>query len=101
MYELLVHDLFWEDTKQALTYYKGVSPEISERFSRILLETLTKVQLQPENYFNLSKKYRRIRLVKFPYQIIYSFKNNRITILELKHESSRSREYTKRGKDIL
>lgn len=99
-YHLRIHDLFWEDVRAATIYYTDHSRELADRFNTILLEAIKKVHIQPENYFNISKKFRRIRLITFPYQIVYFLKHDTVVLVNLRHEHSRSKDYVKRAKDF-
>ncbi|MEO7530832.1 MAG: hypothetical protein ABIS69_05455, partial [Sediminibacterium sp.] len=59
------------DIEHALSYYDEISLELGEKLEWELLRALNKIENQPTHYFNLTHKFRRINLKKFPYKWIY------------------------------
>ncbi len=55
-YVIKIHELFWEDVKEAKIYYETVSISPAGRFDYALNFSLKKLTEQPESYFNVSKK---------------------------------------------
>ncbi len=97
-YEVNVHELFWVDIAKTRIYYESVSFDVADDFDRVFDDAYKNLQRNPKAYFNLSKSVRRIQLHHFPYQIIYSFKENRIYTLCLHHAESDKKEWKKRSK---
>ena len=94
-----VHEAFWEDVKDARIYYEFISVNIADSFDLSLDFALKKLENNPNAYFNKSKKYRLIRLQKFPYQIVYTVNQNTILIWCLHHDKTSKQSWRQRSKE--
>lgn len=67
---------FWE----AFLYYNNISVTLSQNFSFMFEVAIEKLSISPHHYYKLTKKLRRIRLGKFPYLLVYSVSNRKMTV---------------------
>ncbi len=93
-----VHELFWLDVAEARIYYESISIHVADHFDEAFDRAYQKLIQNPEAYFNLPKNIRRIPINGFPYQIIYTFKDQVIFIWCLHHAVSNKRSWIKRRK---
>jgi plasmid stabilization system protein ParE len=66
---------------QAVSYYNNEQPELGERFSLEIQKSLLRIASYPESYQKISKRSRRCLVSKFPYGIIYQYREKHNTIL--------------------
>jgi len=98
-YVVNVHEAIWDDVKDARIYYETVSPVIADKFDEALDIALQNLQQQPQFYFNKSTKYRRIRLLRFPYQIVYSITKETVILWCLHHDKSDKKQWKQRSEE--
>lgn len=88
LYEIKVDDKVTSDFAQAFEYYDNISEKLSKNFHSSFLLALDKLSHKPENYFNVSKRFRRITLQKFPYMLVYEVKDTQVIVRALFHQSA-------------
>ncbi len=94
-----VHRLFWLDISEAKNYYDSVSANASDNFDEAFDIAYKGLEQNLDAYFKLLRHIRRIPVPRFPYQIVYAFKNKTIYILCLHHTASNKKEWKKRSKE--
>ena len=87
-YNLTFSELIQKQIEEALSYYDALSISLSLKFEENLFTVYDSLRQHPYNYFNLNKRFRRINLPDFPYQIIYTIieKDNEIFVAALFHQ---------------
>ncbi|MDA1005403.1 MAG: type II toxin-antitoxin system RelE/ParE family toxin [Verrucomicrobia bacterium] len=89
MKPLRFHPSVQRDIKQALNYYGSILESLAEGFWSEVQEVLRKAEGAPEaHHFDVSGL-RRINLERFPYNILYVIKEDRIRIQVVRHNSRR------------
>ena len=90
VYEIILEQRVAGDFETAFLFYEAISPALSNNFTNLFELAVDKIKKKPYNYFNLTKKLRRITLGKFPYLIIYKISGEKVTVIGLFHQSSKS-----------
>ena len=104
MYQLNFSKLSKQQIRDAIVYYEDISLSLGQKFEENFLTTSELLEQHPHNYFNLNKKYRRIIIKDFPYQLIYTIieTNNEVFIAGLFHlqtNPKRIRDYNNKKPD--
>ncbi len=89
IYDVVMDSLVLEDFAEAFQYYNNISETVGMNFKSSFFYALYKIVHQPKNYFQVSKKLRRITLKKHPYMLIYQIEGNRVKVMALFHQSAR------------
>ncbi len=82
------HPLVQRDFSSALRYYEDISFHLAEEFDREVQAAVQRIKDFPTRYpFYLSRRiYRRHKLKRFPYMILYRVKKTELRVTALKHE---------------
>ncbi|MDB5191169.1 MAG: hypothetical protein JWQ96_732 [Segetibacter sp.] len=84
-YNLVLQEEAILDLQEAFEWYekqrKGLGYELIEEIE-IASEKLVK---HPENYTYINHKYRRIRINRFPYVVVYELESDRVIINSVLH----------------
>lgn len=94
-YAVVLEERLYNDFKEAFLYYDDISPALSNNFRNLFEIAVEKIRKKPHNYFNLTKKLRRITLGKFPYLLVYRINAEKITIIGLFHQSAKTTSWRK------
>lgn len=94
-YAVVLEERLYDDFTKAFLYYDDISPALSSNFRNLFEIAIDKIRKKPYNYFNLTKKLRRITLGKFPYLIVYRISHEEVTVIGLFHQSSKSTSWRK------
>jgi toxin ParE1/3/4 len=86
-----------KDFEDAFLYYEEISPALSTNFARMFYLAIDKLQQNPQHYFNLSKKLRRVTLGKFPYLLVYKIVGDIVIVAGLFHRASKTSKW-RRGR---
>jgi toxin ParE1/3/4 len=88
-FEVKLEERVLDDFEDALLHYELISPALGSNFTKMFYLAIEKLSLTPHNYYNLSRKLRRITLGKFPYLLIYKVENNVVVVIGLFHQRSK------------
>jgi plasmid stabilization system protein ParE len=86
---LRFHPSVQRDTKKAIDYYASISEGLGDGFWSELLEALAEVERTPEAHHFDRSGLRRINLKRFPYNVLYLIKPDRIRVQVVRHNSRR------------
>ena len=86
MPRLRLHHLVDLEFGEVLAWYAGLSPLAAENFVRSFDVSLMKVQRHPTAHAPWRPPFRRIRLVRFPYLLIFHADRRMTSVLALVHE---------------
>ena len=92
-YAVVLEERLYDDFKEAFLYHDDILLALSNNFRNRFEIAIEKIGKKPHNYFNLTKKLRRITLGKFPYLIVYRISNGEVTVIGLFHQSSKSSQW--------
>lgn len=85
IYNLVIEDLAVIELQEAFEWYEsqelGLGYDVIEKVETCLASITT----NPQYYYNISDKERRIHLEKYPYKIIYFIKENTIVVTSFFH----------------
>lgn len=85
-----------EDLKVISKYYGQISVSLKNRFKDALLNSERELLLNPSAFSKVNfRDFRRIRLKKFPYKVMYRIENNTIYVFCVLH-TARSNRYIKK-----
>jgi toxin ParE1/3/4 len=96
-YEVKLEERVLNDFEDAFLYYDIISPALGDNFTRMFWLAIEKIAENPHNYFNISRKLRRITLGKFPYLIVYSISNDIVYVTGLFHKASKPSKWRKKN----
>ena len=82
---LALHPAAVAEVQEAHTYYHEKDPTLAEEFLAVLDESLELLTRFPERYPKYDHGTRRMLLKRFPYQLIYQARDERILILAVAH----------------
>jgi len=83
---LRVHRLVAFEFLQVRAWYAGLSPLAAENFVRSFDAALARVQRHPTAHAPWLPPFRRIRLVRFPYLLIFHTDRRQTSVLALVHK---------------
>lgn len=85
--KLSFHHRVQGEVNEATTWYEDQNPGLGGTFAKAVLATLEVIQKRPEGFgfFLGSKTVRRSGLKRFPYDVLYEVRPDRIRILCLRH----------------
>jgi plasmid stabilization system protein ParE len=99
-----VHQLVGTEFGEALTWYGRFSPLAAEHFATRFDAAFDRIQLRPTAQAYWRSPFRRTRLKRFPYLLIFHADQTGISVLALVHErrnpNSVLRQLTLRRKDL-
>jgi plasmid stabilization system protein ParE len=83
MYNLVITEKAASHILAAATYYEGQLPGLSERFLAELNSAYSKIGENPQHYSYIfkNKKYRDVKLSKFPYVVIFEIDKKNVIVL--------------------
>lgn len=83
-----VHRLVAIEFREVLAWYADLSPLAAEHFEGCFAAALAKIQRRPTAHAPWRPPFRRIRLKRFPYLLIFHADLRAISILALVHKRS-------------
>lgn len=91
--KLTYHSTVQLEVDDAVWWYEEQRLGLGHEFFAMLLQTLTQIQAHPEafSYWLRSSTIRRANLKRFPYQVLFEVRPDRIKILCLRHEKRHPR----------
>ena len=89
---LRIHHLVDFEFGEVLAWYAGLSPLAAENFVRSFDVALLKVQRHPTAHAPWRPPFRRLRLVRFPYLLIFHADRRLTSVLALVHEKREPRQ---------
>jgi toxin ParE1/3/4 len=81
-----IHRLVAMEFEEVLAWYAGLSPVAADHFITGFDAALEKIQRHPATYAPWQRLFRRIRLRRFPYLLIYHAAPRVSSVLALVHE---------------
>lgn len=85
MYNLILEDLAVLEMQEAFEWYESQEPGLGFDLIEKAESCFLDITNNPQYYYNISDKERRIHLDKFPYKIIYFIKENTIVVTSFFH----------------
>lgn len=79
-----------------MDYYGSISELLAQGFWDEIREGLKAIELQPEGHHFDASGLRRVNLARFPFNILYVVKADRIRVQVIRHNSRRPGFGTKR-----
>lgn len=97
-FELMLFASAENDAQEAFLWYEAQSLGLGDAFYSELLKCLGKLTITPENYGFAYKKFRRIFLKKFPFQVVYLVTANTVSVHAILHKNRSKKALVKRLK---
>ena len=78
-----------QDVDEIVNHYKAISDQLAGRFFRDMEIRLSEIQENPKRFPKDQNypSYRKVKMKKFPYCIVYRVLSYKIRILVIKHEN--------------
>jgi len=86
MPQFRIHHLVELEFREVRAWYAGRSPWAAENFVSRFHAALGHVQRHPSAHVPWQSHYRRIRLVRFPYLLLFHADRRAVSVLALVHE---------------
>jgi plasmid stabilization system protein ParE len=74
-----------DELEEAENHYDGIDETLGDRFRAEFEVSIARILSFPHAWQSLSEKFRRRRLISFPYGIVYRLKANEVRILAVMH----------------
>ena len=86
--KLSFHHRVQGEVNEAIDWYEEQANQLGDDFFRKLMHTLERIRAHPEGYsfWLASNKVRRAKLQRFPYDVLYEIKSDRVRVLCVRHE---------------
>ena len=81
-------DVCLTEIDDALSWYREQGPELPDRLLREIRISIDKLAPFPEAFHTLFEPYRRLRLVRFPYSLVFRVESDTIIIVAFLHQQS-------------
>ena len=81
-----IHRVVAAEFEEVSAWYAGISPLVQENFVEAFHLALVKVRRQPTAHALWRPPFRRIRLTRYPYMVIYYSHQRMTSVLALVHE---------------
>ena len=75
-----------EEFHDAIKYYETQQNGLGEKFQSDIRSSILRIKEFPDAYINVKENVRRCVIHKFPYNILYSIKENYILIIAIAHQ---------------
>ncbi|MBN2652430.1 MAG: type II toxin-antitoxin system RelE/ParE family toxin [Spirochaetales bacterium] len=82
--------------KESISYYNSQSEGLGYVFALEIRKSIERIVQFPEAWNKFSYNTRRCRCKRFPFSIIYQFKNNEILIVAIMHMNRDPKKLNKR-----
>ncbi len=82
--------------ERSVNYYKTISPRLAARFIDEIQTCIALIKEAPQRWKRLRGEVRAVQAAIFPFQVLYSVKQERIIILAVMHESRHPDYWTDR-----
>lgn len=69
-----------EESREAYDYYEQRGEGLGAEFLTALEEAIQKIRQQPELYRVVKRGFRKVKLKRFPYLIIYDYQDDFVTV---------------------
>jgi toxin ParE1/3/4 len=96
MNRLLLVSEAYGDIDDAVAWYEKRRTGLGDQFLKRLRECVEKVLEAPERNAILTQNYRRARVSRFPYVVIYDFDAGYVTVYAVTHTSRDARAWQDR-----
>ena len=85
MYNLILEDLAIIEMQEAFEWYESIEQGLGFKLLEKAEICFFYITNNPQHYYNISDKDRRIHLNKFPYKIIYFIKEDTVVVTSFFH----------------
>jgi toxin ParE1/3/4 len=85
MFNLILEDLAVIEMQEAFEWYESLEPGLGFDLIEKAEACFASITTNPQYYYNISDKERRIHLEKYPYKIIYFIKKDTIVVTSFFH----------------
>lgn len=82
-YSIQVSEEAIEKLFESIMFYEGIKPNLGDKFLEDYILTLNKLSSNPNYYFKISERYRRIKFSVFQTMLVYEINENRITVISV------------------
>ena len=87
LYNVVLQDGVEDDIDDAYNWYEEQQSGIGDLFLKELVAVYKKLELNPELFSKVTKRYRQALLNRFPYVIIYEIAKTEVHIYSVFHTS--------------
>jgi plasmid stabilization system protein ParE len=78
------------DIQQAFEWYEAQKPGLGYEFITEVEEGFEKICDHPLHYAAINVRFRRLKISRFPYLIVYEIENITVLVVAIKHTSKKS-----------
>lgn len=91
--KLSYHRRVQAEVDEAVDWYEEQSTGLGDDFFAKLKEALAQIEARPESFsfWLASKSIRRVKLARFPYDVLYEIRPEGVRVLCLRHEKRHPR----------
>ena len=86
-YTVLIQSEAVNDTREAFDWYEAQQPGLGYEYLEEVENGYEKLSNQPLHYSFINERFRKLKVARFPYVIIYEIEDNRVIIVSVWHTS--------------
>ena len=80
-----IHELAAKEFDETIEWYDLQSDGLGERFKKAVIKQVKKVQKNPGWFLKEEENIHKAYIPKFPYKVLFTFDNRKITIWAIAH----------------
>jgi toxin ParE1/3/4 len=96
MYEILLDPAAEKDLDGIIDWYEKQRSGLGYEFLLMFEECIAAIERNPFHTFNVTRRVRRIAVPRFPYNIYYTVRMNKVFIHVIMHQYRNPEEWQKR-----
>lgn len=85
IYNIILQTNVILEVKKAFDWYEDTSEGLGYEFIADLENSYKKISIDPERYAYINPRYRRFKLIRFPYFIFYEIEGSDIIVGNVRH----------------
>ena len=86
-YELMLQSEAIVDIQKAFEWYEHRTAGLGFEFIEEIEEGFERVSKHPHHYSAINRKYRKLRINRFPYLIVFEIEENKVVVNSVRHIS--------------
>jgi len=90
-YEIVVQSEAIIEIQKVFEWYEQSRPGLGYEMIQEIEESFERLSKHPHNYSATNKRYRKVRINRFPYIIVFEIEDTKVVVIALRHIKQESR----------